>query len=67
MSHRVGEGDRTHFRSDRFYQENGKWFFSTRENFMNGPFDSKKEAEAELTLYMRRLHDFVPSAIGKDQ
>lgn len=58
MTHRQGEEVRTHFRSERYFTENGKWYFMTRENPVNGPYTSKKEAEAELTLYIRHAMEF---------
>ncbi|MFL0796497.1 MAG: DUF6316 family protein [Cellvibrionaceae bacterium] len=63
MAHRQGEEERTHFRSDRFFIENGQWFFFTREATISGPFMNKKEAEAELTLYIRRLLEFPHEAL----
>ena len=46
---------RKHFRADRF----GKYYFSTREGTLEGPFSDRDEAERELALYIRR-------ASGKD-
>lgn len=57
MVHRVGEPEKVNFRSDRVYQVNGKWFFSTREMTEEGPYDSKKEADAEIMMYIRHAMD----------
>jgi hypothetical protein len=57
MSNRQGETTKTYFRSDRFFVEGGKWYFTTRENSIEGPFDSKEDAEQELMLYVRRLEE----------
>lgn len=53
---RSGELQRSWIRSERFFQMNGVWFFSTREGIDVGPFDSEAEAKkhernlvAELT------------------
>lgn len=54
---RNGEDDKTHFRSDRVIVMNGKYFFMTRENTQEGPFDSRLEAENELNLYIRHMND----------
>lgn len=34
----------------RFYQEEGRWFYSTREG-VHGPFDSREDAEADARRY----------------
>lgn len=54
MGYREGEEDKTRFRSDRFFCEDGQWFFTTREGDVQGPFESRAEAEQELEMY---LHD----------
>jgi hypothetical protein len=46
---------KTWFRSDRFFNEGGRWFFSTRENTVEGPFDTHWEAEQELMMYIRDM------------
>ena len=48
------EKKRMHFRAERFSVSNGKFFFSTREGTLEGPFDSRLDAERELALYIRR-------------
>jgi hypothetical protein len=44
-----------HFRSDRVSRVNGMYFFSTRENTLEGPFFSKEDAERETEAYIRRM------------
>jgi len=44
---------RTRFRSDRFCQEGGKWYFFTREGSMEGPFDHRPAAEDRLADYVK--------------
>ncbi|MBK5378555.1 hypothetical protein JFT81_28430 [Pseudomonas sp. TH43] len=45
----------THFRSDRICRVNGELFFSTRENTLEGPFDSPEKAEEEIRAYIARM------------
>jgi len=44
-----------HYRSDRICAVNGRYFFSTREGTLEGPFFSRTDAEREVTLYKRRM------------
>ena len=41
-----------HFRSERVCRVNGELFFSTRENTLEGPFDSSEKAELEIKAYI---------------
>ncbi|NBB11544.1 DUF6316 family protein [Pseudomonas sp. SLFW] len=43
------------FRSDRVSRVNGMYFFSTRENTLEGPFFTKEDAERETDAYIRRM------------
>jgi len=45
----------THFRSDRVCRVNGKLFFGTRENTLEGPFESLEEAEQKIKAYIARM------------
>ena len=45
----------THFRSDRLCRVNGELFFSTRENTLEGPFNSAEKAEQEIQAYIARM------------
>ena len=41
----------THSRTaSRFYEQEGRWFYSTREG-EHGPFDSREDAEADARRY----------------
>ena len=42
-----------HFQMNRLVQQNGEWFYMTREGEERGPFESRKEAEGDLILYIR--------------
>ncbi|WP_062817233.1 DUF6316 family protein [Alcanivorax sp. NBRC 102024] len=43
------------FRSDRFFTEGSQWYYATRENTIEGPFESREEAENDLTFYLRDI------------
>lgn len=57
MSVRAGEDTKGWFRSERFLCINSQWYFLTREMTQEGPFESKKEAQMELMLYIRHAND----------
>ena len=44
------------FQTDRFVQQNGEWFYMTREGEQRGPFKTKKDAEADLVFYILECH-----------
>ena len=46
---------RTWFRCDRFFNEGTNWYFTTRENTVEGPFSSHSEAETGLMMYLRDM------------
>jgi hypothetical protein len=49
------------FRSGRFFKNNGKWFFNTREGTMEGPFEELTEAENRLNEYIKIMNSgFMP-------
>ncbi|MEH6635209.1 MAG: DUF6316 family protein [Halioglobus sp.] len=41
-----------HFRTDRIFEESGKWFFHTREGTIEGPFTDELEAETWVELHI---------------
>jgi len=43
------------FRSERVCRVNGELFFSTRENTLEGPFDSPEIAEQQIKAYIARM------------
>ena len=60
---RRGEiGPVTYYRTDRFYSENGGWYFKTREGEELGPFDDKAEAKEALEMHILLNSDHVPGA-----
>ncbi len=40
------------FRSDRFYTENGQWYFAIRRGPDQGPYASREDAEAALEIFL---------------
>jgi len=51
----IDESEATHFRSGRFSVVNGYYFFTTRENTLEGPFITREEAERESNAYVGRI------------
>lgn len=49
---RKGEEGFVPFRTGRIFSIGPEWYFATREGD-EGPYSSRKEAEAELTVYIR--------------
>lgn len=49
LAKRLGETPAIRYRSDRFYRINSDWYFSTREGFEMGPYESRALAEQALT------------------
>lgn len=44
-----------HYRSDRVTRVNGEYFFSTRENTLEGPYSNRTDAERETEAYIQRM------------
>ncbi|MGD8407064.1 MAG: DUF6316 family protein [Thiohalophilus sp.] len=53
--HRTGEDGSIPFRSGRFFNIDANWYFSCREGQDIGPYPSRAEAEAALSLYIRKI------------
>lgn len=53
MKRKSDSVSRTRFRTDRMYEENGHWYFNTREGEMIGPFRDELEASSKLEVYIR--------------
>lgn len=47
--HRVGESHQRHFRSERVFAIDGRWYFTTREEARVGPFSAREEAHLEYS------------------
>lgn len=44
-----------HFRSGRVCRVNGRLYFCTRENTLEGPFYNQDDAEREIRAYIERM------------
>ncbi|MBF7729516.1 DUF6316 family protein [Pseudomonas sp. N040] len=55
-SRAVDPAPATHYRSKRISTVNGQYFFSTREGTFEGPYFTHNDAEREIALYIRRMH-----------
>ena len=51
------DDEKHHFQADRFFQQNGEWFYLTRDGEERGPFEDKDDAEGDLILYMRECYN----------
>ena len=51
------EEESVHFQNNRFVQQNGEWYYMTRDGEERGPFVDKADAEGDLILYMRECHN----------
>jgi len=56
--HRNSEDGLIPFRSGRFFNIETNWYFACRGEPDEGPFDTKSDAEAALTLYVRGTNTF---------
>ena len=52
-----GDSEKVTFQMDRFFQQNGEWFYMTREGDVHGPFASKEDAEGDLIDYIRHCRN----------
>ena len=58
---REDEKTRAWFRSNRFFQQEEKWYFYTREGTMEGPFPELVDAEKRLEEYIKIMNSgFMP-------
>jgi hypothetical protein len=53
---RKGEQGPVPFRSGRFFNIDSRWYFACREGNDQGPFESRIDAEAALTMYIRDMN-----------
>ncbi len=47
------------FRTDRFFQSEGEWYFMTREGSVEGPFESRRDAANRLATYLAIFGDLT--------
>jgi uncharacterized protein DUF6316 len=45
--------NKSFFKSERYFESNGQWYFSTRETADQGPFKSRDAATSELNAYLK--------------
>ncbi len=57
LTARKGEEAKPHFRSERIMVMNGNYYFLTRENTQEGPFETRMQAERELSLYVKHMQE----------
>lgn len=57
--------DKARFRTDRFFCQDGQWYFTTRENTIKGPYSSREDAQQELMMYLRDLRNMESFGIKK--
>lgn len=55
---------RSHFRSNRLLEDSGRWYFSTREGTLEGPFEDRISAQKALAAYaaIMRLELIEPTS-----
>ena len=59
---RQGEDNSHPFRSERFYSENGQWYFHTREGVFDGPYKDRSEAQRGLAIFLARTVHALPES-----
>jgi hypothetical protein len=55
------DSDQAGSRSRRTFEENGDWFFKTREGELAGPFRDELEASTRLEVYIRLVKSGLPN------
>ena len=53
MNRSTDSSERLYFQSERFFQDSGGWYFTTRESGDSGPFATRPLAESELLMFLR--------------
>lgn len=53
--HRTGERGTIPFRSGRYFCINGQWFFTHRDNKLEGPFPDQDSAEQACRRFIEKL------------
>ncbi|WP_437880752.1 DUF6316 family protein [Pseudomonas sp. LRF_L74] len=48
-------GASVQYRSDRISSVNGRYFFTTREGTLEGPFFTRDDAQREIAFYIARF------------
>lgn len=53
------EDDRAWFRTERFFEHGGQWYFTTREGTTEGPFSDKLQAQKRLDAYIKVMNSGI--------
>jgi len=54
-------GHKAHFRSSRIFQDQGLWYFQTRDTAIEGPYYNRDQAEKMLAAYVNAMSSrFAP-------
>ena len=56
------EANKSWFRSSRVFQQDGNWFFLTREGTTEGPFGDMQEAQRRLDNYIKVMQSGMLTA-----
>lgn len=56
MPRKTDTEKKVYFQMDRFVQQNGEWYYDTRDGVQRGPFKSRENAEADLVFYIIECH-----------
>jgi hypothetical protein len=49
------QNEKMYFQVDRFIQQNGEWFYMTREGDEQGPFLTKDDAQDDLFIMLMTI------------
>jgi hypothetical protein len=55
MQRKDDKRQEAHFRTNRMFQENGAWYFKTRDDGAIGPFEDELTASTQLEVYIRNM------------
>ena len=61
LFHRLDDEQRYPFRSQRLCNENGEWYFNTREGKLLGPYREPSEAKQALAVFLAQAVHALPS------
>lgn len=61
MQRKNDKAQHAHFRTNRMFQDNGGWYFKTREGGTVGPFLDELAASTQLEVYIRMVESGLMS------
>lgn len=60
---RTGDNpDKAYFRSERFFNADSQWYFTTREVSDQGPYETLESAQSDLAAFLRWRSKSEPKA-----